>query len=92
MQSSELQKYLTESLQNRGTTNVNTSTHSSNIEVVKYDYNRILEVKPKGISKGIHAYASIHNISLCPHGKNVYVMLVHVAVQELLQRIYYKPC
>jgi hypothetical protein len=28
------------------------------VEVVKYDYNKILEVKPKGINKGVASFCS----------------------------------
>jgi hypothetical protein len=45
LQSNELSKYLTKVLD------------SSELEVIEYEYNRILEVKPKGASKG---YAARH--------------------------------
>lgn len=33
------------------------------VEVVRYDYNRILEVKPKGINKGVTTKAILHRLA-----------------------------
>lgn len=50
MQASELQKYLIKILAN------------PNVDVVRYDYNRILEVKPHGVSKGLAATAILEEL------------------------------
>jgi trehalose-phosphatase len=50
MQASELQKYLVKILAN------------PNVDVVRYDYNRILEVKPHGVSKGLAATAILEEL------------------------------
>lgn len=47
MQASELEKYMSQVL------------NSPTVDIVKYDYNRIVEVKPKGVSKGLAATAII---------------------------------
>lgn len=52
MQASELLKFLQ---------NVLSLYH---VDVVKYDYNRILEVKPKGINKGVTTKAILHRVAL----------------------------
>ena len=51
MQASELAKFLQGVL----------SLHQ--VDVVKYDYNRILEVKPKGINKGMTTKAILHRLA-----------------------------
>ena len=52
MQASELQKYLIKLLAN------------PSVDVVKYDYARVLEVKPHGISKGLAANAILESYLL----------------------------
>ena len=52
MQASELQKYLVKILAN------------PSVDVVKYDYARLLEVKPHGISKGLAANAILESLFL----------------------------
>jgi len=54
MQSSELQKYLVKILAN------------PSVDVVRYDYNRILEVKPHGVSKGLAATAILEELFYLP--------------------------
>lgn len=51
MQASELAKFLQNVL----------ALHQ--VDVVKYDYNRILEVKPKGINKGVTTKAILHRLA-----------------------------
>lgn len=50
MQASELQKYLVKILANPA------------VDVIRYDYNRILEVKPHGVSKGLAATAILEDL------------------------------
>ena len=52
MQAAELQKYLVKILAN------------PSVDVVKYDYARLLEVKPHGISKGLAANAILESLFL----------------------------
>ena len=54
MQAAELQKYLVKILA------------TPSVDVVKYDYARLLEVKPHGISKGLAANAILESLFLKP--------------------------
>ena len=53
MQASELVKYLEKVL-----------AYWPGVDVVKYDYNRLLEVKPRGINKGVTAHRIMKQIAL----------------------------